>query len=173
MLGPSRMTSLLLPARPAPPTLDATGMGIGAGAVMLAALAFASLAHGDAASLPLHYTASLMLGSSAITSTAFWFLFAGSLVNIGISALYGRLYSRVVSFVPPTVGESWAGTVATGLLFGAFTYVLGIQLVSRALFPWMLEANQLSWFAAHAFVFGPVLAVMYEVGQRRERARLA
>lgn len=167
------MTSLLLDARPTPPTLDATGMGIGAGAVMLAALAFASLAHGDAASLPLHFTASLVLGSAAITSTAFWLLFAGSLVNIGISALYGRLYARAVSWLPPSVSASWFGTVATGLLFGAFTYVLGMQLVSRAIFPWMLEANQLSWFAAHAFVFGPVLAVMYEIGQRRERARLA
>ncbi|MCU0696263.1 MAG: hypothetical protein MUC96_07030 [Myxococcaceae bacterium] len=152
--------------------LSATGVGIGAGAVMLAALAFASIARGDGAAVPLHFMASVVLGASALTTSALESLLVGSLVNIAISALDGWLYANVIARLPASLTSSWPRVVGAGLAFGAALYVVSLQLVARVALPWMLEAHQLDWFVGNTFVFGPVLAVMYELGVRRERARV-
>lgn len=139
---------------------------------MLAALAFASIASGDGATVPLHFTASVVLGPSTLTTSALDYLFIGSLVNIAISALGGWLYASVVARLPASLTDTWPRIIVMGLLFGAALYLVNLQLVARVALPWMLEAHQLDWFAANTFVFGPVLAVMYEIGVRRERARV-
>jgi hypothetical protein len=154
------------------PTLSATGTGIGAGAAMLAVLCADAVSRGESAYTPFSLSASVVLGEAAAHSEEPLTILVGLVVGTLASVLYGFFFSQLSRALPEPPGRGWGRQLLVGAAFGAAMYVVAFQVVARIAFPWLLSAEPLTWFFAHAVVYGPLLAVMYEVGLRRERDRI-
>lgn len=152
--------------------LGATGVGIGAGAALLAVMCLHSAARGESAFTPFSLTASLVLGEAASHSDAPSTLLVGILIGTMAAMVDGFVFARLMFQLPESVSRAWAPRLLVGMAFGAIVYLFAFQVVGRLAFPWMLHADQPGWFAGHALVFGPLLAVMHHVALVRERERL-
>ena len=162
-----------MPSNKLAPTLAATGIGIGAGAVFSWVVMMESVLRHEPSLITFGLFASPVLGQRVVSdATTPSVLLVGALVNIVLSAVFGALYERLVA-LQPNRSHRWERVASWGALYGLVLYLVNFQLISRLIFSWVLEQAQWPYFIAHVFVFGPVLAVMYEVAQRREQARLA
>ena len=152
-------------AAPRPSTVVAQGAAAGAvaGLLFIAAMIWFTDSLGMPGKMPLMMMAAMVQGESALmdgsASPA-----VGALVHAVLSIAFGITFGLLVSRLratPFVVGS-------LGLLFGLLLYVVSIQVVARAIFPWMLDGNQPFSLVIHV-LFGALVAVPFLGDARRAR----
>jgi hypothetical protein len=152
--------------------VGAAGVGIGAGAALLAVMCLDAGVRGESAYTPFSLTASLVLGESASHSDAPATLLVGLIIGTAAATFNGFVFAQLLFRFPDLGSRGWVTRLVTGMLFGTAVYVFAFQVIGRLAFPWVLHADQPAWLAGHALFFGPLLAVMHHVALVRERERL-
>lgn len=150
------------------PVLLALGLGETAG-VLLASAALLALG-GEVAT---RLAASVFLGRAALDPLRFdiWgAITIGLPVHVLLSALLAVLHRSLHGSLPPALRTDARAQATLGGLFGLVVYLVNVQLISRAAFPWFLDAPQLRLAALHVLLYGLPLGLL-AAGAARERAR--
>lgn len=115
---------------------------------------WASVVVGGAAFGGSHVLAAALVGLPAhlMLSTAFGFVYG--LLNGGATAATRR---------------GWARQAAQGAGFGLVLWLVDMQIIARALYPWMLQLPQRGELLLHVVAFGLPLGLMYAATTRRTR----
>lgn len=153
-------------------TKRTVGEGIGFG--ILAGIVFAMMEMvgaaimGNPPLMPFRMFASLAMGAEALeTTAAATAFFVGAAVHLGLSAVYGLIYTSVSAQLTPQARTSWGRQAGIGLAFGVALWLVNFQVIARFWFPWFLDAPQLPQAMMHAVFFGLPLGLMCAGAERR------
>lgn len=151
------------------PVLLVIGLGETAG-VLFASAALLALG-GEVAT---RLAASVLLGRGALDPLRLdlWgAITVGLPLHVTLAALLAVLHRALHVTLPAATRTSARAQAAGGGLFGLLVYLVNVQLIARATYPWFLDAPQLRLAALHVLLFGLPLGLMAAVASR-ERARI-
>jgi hypothetical protein len=148
--------------------LEATGLGVAAGAVFAAAGVIAMAARGLQPFYLFRLFASLVMGSAAMERSELGVVLVGALTNILVSGAFGFLYGAACGRLSVATQTGWLRQLGLGFSYGALIYLVDFHLLGRLFFPWVLSQPQLLVFLLHTLAFGVPLAVLYAAAERRE-----
>lgn len=144
-------------------------MGCAAGVVFAMAEILADYLLGASALRPVRMFASVVEGGYAVDGMGIASAtILGLLVHFALSAGFGVLFACLRGVVPPA-RRTWSFSVASGLLYGLALWVLDFQIIGRALYPWVLEMNQVVQAFLHAAFFGLPLSLLLEAAEPHPR----
>lgn len=143
--------------------------GAVAGLVFAATAMGGAAVMGNSALMPLRSFASVVLGDSAMQTSASLgvVVVVGILAHLALSAIFGLVYGLVSARFSTETEASWGRQAGQGLLYGAMIWAVNFQLVARLLYPWFLDTPQLLQMLMHAMFFGLPLALIYAAAERR------
>ena len=149
---------------------DGVGFGITAGMVLAMAHMAEAVATGFPALSPYRLYASAFVGRYALDElTIGAATFVGLAVHLTLAAIFGAAYMLLVSRRSLETRIGWLRQAGMGLLFGLGLWVVNVQLIARAFYPWFLDEPQVSLALLHAVAFGLPVALMSVVAERRDR----
>ncbi len=134
--------------------------GIVAGVVFAAfeMIVSAIMMGAEAFFMPLRMIGAIALGSAALEPNYSLAAagFAGLLVHMALSVVYGIIFAAAMS--QWRRGDGFTVLLAT--LYGIALWLVNFYVIAPIAFPWFLEANPVVQFIAHAFFFGTVLGLV-------------
>jgi hypothetical protein len=141
---------------------------LGASAGVLAGIGFAivqvtgSAMMGEEALLPFKFSASILMGRSAVEGASLvGILLVGLIVLLALSALYGAVYGVLIDRTGPFWRGHWRGQTIAGPLFGTALWAVNYHLLAPLLYPWFLTTHDFVQWVLHAFFFGLPLGWLY------------
>lgn len=147
---------------------EGAALGLIAGIIFGTMQIVGAVAMGDPPLLPLRMFASVALGQAALETTSVpTVLIVGNLVHLLLSALFGIVYVKLNERRAVPTHRDFTQHASMGLLFGAALYLVIFQGFARFLYPWFLEAPQMTQLIMHALFFGLPLGLTYTVFERR------
>jgi hypothetical protein len=147
--------------------LEATGLGVVAGAFFAAVGVVVMAARGVDPFLLFRLFASLVMGPAALDRPELGTVLVGAFTNIVVSGAAGFVYGAVNGRLSAETQAHWLRQAGLGVGYGALLYVLDFQLIGRVLFPSVLAVPQLPIFELHTLAFGLPLGLMYAAVERR------
>ncbi len=150
-------------------TASALAFGLLAGAVLLVAQTVLALARGAEPTLPLQLAASVPIGSAAVEGpSSFGLLVVGLLVHLALAGLYGWIYGAVHRAAAPATRASWGVQAVAGAAFGLLLWLVNLQGVARAAYPWFLEGSQVAQALLHALAYGAPLGLLFAAAAQHD-----
>src|SRR3954470_18894885 len=123
-------------------TTETSVLGIAAGIPFAIAQMAVAVVTGLPALTPFRLFASIVLGQAALSLPLGFAAIAGAAVHLVLSMAYGAIYGALNEAVLSERRVRLAGQAFAGLLYGTLIWLVDVQLIARAAYPWFLEAPQ-------------------------------
>jgi hypothetical protein len=119
--------------------------------------------------LPLRLATSVVLGRPALDLVTSYAVFTiGIFLHAVLSGFFGAIYGALSTWFNRDLRMEYAAQAGLGMVFGAALWVVNIQLIARALFPWFLQASPLAQLFLHVLAYGLPLGFVFASVERRE-----
>jgi hypothetical protein len=152
--------------------IEGAVFGFVAGLVLGLSLAIGNGLFGRSGEEPFRYAASLLLGRAAFdASDPGGYLLVGTGVHLVLSAAFGVAFVLINGALSARLRTGWLSQALLGMGFGALLWIVNVQLIGRALFPWFSELPQGMLLFAQVVGFGLPLGLLH--AHARGRSRLA
>ena len=109
-----------------------SGFGLIAGVVFALMEVVGAVLMGNPPLMPLRMFASVLLGQSALEAASLGTaVLVGTVVHLGLSALYGLIYGLINARLSAETQTNWGRQAGLGLLFGAMLWLVNFQIIAR------------------------------------------
>lgn len=146
--------------------------GVLAGTVFLAAEVVAAAVRGESGE-PLRIAASILLGREVLLpgQATVLVLVSGALLHYALSIAFGIVWAIVSEPLLRAASRPGTAHPPAAIVYGVVLWLVNVELLGRALFPWVLEASALLQLLLHALAFGLPLGLYFAAREPAYRAR--